>query len=31
MSNLILLANEFPYENWEPCLETEIKYYDIFD
>lgn len=31
MSNLILLANEFPYGNWEPYLETEIKYYDIFD
>jgi glycosyltransferase involved in cell wall biosynthesis len=31
MSNLILLANEFPYGNWEPYLETELKYYDIFD
>lgn len=29
--NLILLANGFPYGNWEPFLETEIKYYDGFD
>lgn len=31
MSNLILLANEFPYGNWEPYLETELKYYGTFD
>ena len=31
MSNLILLANEFPYGNWETYLETEIKYYDVFN
>lgn len=31
MSNLILLVNEFPYGNWEPYLETELKYYGIFD
>ncbi|MCI8513985.1 MAG: glycosyltransferase [Lachnospiraceae bacterium] len=29
--NLILLANAFPYGDWEPYLETEIKYYDCFD
>lgn len=31
MKSLILLANEFPFGNWEPYLETEIKYYDVFD
>lgn len=31
MKNLILLANEFPYGNWEPYLETEVNYYDKFD
>ena len=31
MGNLILLANEFPYGNWEPYLETETKYYGSFD
>lgn len=31
MSNLILLVNEFPFGNWEPYLETEIKYYDSFE
>lgn len=31
MNNLILLANEFPYGNWEPYLETEVKYYTPFD
>lgn len=31
MSNLILLVNEFPYGNWEPYLETELKYYGGFD
>lgn len=29
--NLILLANGFPYGNWEPFLETEVNYYDGFD
>lgn len=28
--NLILFANGFPYGNWEPYLETEIKYYQGF-
>lgn len=31
MKNLILLANSFPYGNWEPYLETEIKYLNEFD
>lgn len=31
MRNLILLTNEFPYGNWEPYLETEVKYYTPFD
>jgi len=31
MSSLILLANSFPYGNWEPYLETEVQYYDDFD
>ena len=31
MNNLILLANEFPYGNWEPYLKTEVKYYNRFD
>jgi glycosyltransferase involved in cell wall biosynthesis len=31
VKNLILLTNEFPYGNWEPYLETEIKYYDVFE
>lgn len=30
MKNLILLANEFPYGNFEPYLESEIKFYNIF-
>lgn len=29
--NLVLLANGFPYGNWEPYLETEVKYYRDFD
>ncbi|MBE6730914.1 MAG: glycosyltransferase [Ruminococcaceae bacterium] len=28
---LILLANSFPYGNWEAYLESEVKYYDVFD
>lgn len=31
MANLILLANGFPYGNWEPYLETEVEYYHKFD
>lgn len=31
MKTLFLLTNAFPYGNWEPYLETEIKYYDQFD
>ncbi len=31
MANLILLANGFPYGNWEPYLETEVEYYNGFD
>lgn len=31
MNNLILLANEYPFGNWEPYLETEVKYYKGFD
>lgn len=27
MENLILLTNGYPYGNWEPYLETEVKYY----
>ncbi|AYZ73070.1 glycosyltransferase [Fusobacterium necrophorum] len=30
MKRLVLFTNEFPYGNWEPYLETEIKYYDCF-
>lgn len=29
--NLILLANSFPYGNWEAYLESEVKYYNDFD
>ena len=28
---ICVLANEFPYGNWEPFLEEETKYYSIFD
>ena len=31
MKTLYLLTNSFPYGDWEPYLETEIKYYDNFD
>lgn len=31
MKNLILLVNEFPYGNWEPYLETKLKYYGGVD
>ena len=31
MKTLYLLTNSFPYGDWEPYLETEIKYYDKFD
>lgn len=31
MKNLVLLANEFPYGNWEAYLETEVNYYHEFD
>lgn len=31
MRTLYLLTNAFPYGDWEPYLETEIKYYDKFD
>ena len=31
MKNLFLLTNAFPYGNWEPYLETEVKFYDQFD
>lgn len=31
MKTLYLLTNSFPYGDWEPYLETEIKYYDDFD
>ena len=31
MKILYLLTNAFPYGDWEPYLETEIKYYDKFD
>lgn len=30
MSRLIILANEFPYGNWEPYLETEIGFMSRF-
>ena len=31
MKTLYLLTNSFPYGDWEPYLETEVKYYDDFD
>lgn len=31
MKILCLFTNEFPYGNWEPYLETEIKFYNDFD
>ncbi|KGQ39362.1 glycosyltransferase [Gallibacterium anatis] len=31
MKTLCLFTNEFPYGNWEPYLETEVKYYRCFD
>jgi len=31
MKTLCLFTNAFPYGNWEPYLETEIRFYDQFD
>lgn len=31
LKTLCLFTNAFPYGNWEPYLETEIKFYDAFD
>lgn len=31
MKTLCLFTNAFPYGNWEPYLETEIKFYNTFD
>ncbi|MCH1982947.1 glycosyltransferase [Ruminococcus sp. OA3] len=31
MKTLCLFTNAFPYGNWEPYLETEIKFYNEFD
>lgn len=31
MKTLCLFANEFPYGTWETFLETEVKYYSVFD
>lgn len=31
LKRICLFTNEFPYGNWEPYLETEIKYYEDFD
>lgn len=29
MKTLYLLTNSFPYGDWEPYLETEIKYLSL--
>ena len=31
MTRVVLLANAFPYGDWEPYLETEVEYYEPFE